>query len=262
MATWSKVLVGAAGLAALIGCDTVGGPLGNADLPSASLNRVDLLESPSVNQMLGYGCGELGGVVAASCIATGLDVPRKADLLFRFDLVFDVDNPTAVPIPLVESLLAFSAFDQANLGTVCISYCDPDDTACTAGINVEGACDVGSAKDVKGPEDFLPSVEELVTIASDLEDGVDPADWRVIGAGDAIETHVQFDLGIDPMLGLANDLLDQSVTEFLRGDRVSMAVPYSVEGTLFFDVPDVNRYAIGFGPLSDTWDLDDGPGAR
>jgi hypothetical protein len=258
MSTWARLGAIAGVLGALLGCDQVRGPLGT-DLPTASLNRVDLLESPNVNQMLGYGCGELG-FGATTCAVAGLDVPRKADLLFRFDLVFDVDNPTAVPIPLVETLLGFTAFETANLGSVCVSYCDPEDEDCTAGINVEGACDPGSAKGVKGPEDLIPSVEELVTIASDLEDGVDPADWRVIEPDSGIETHVQFDLGIDPMLELASSLLDQSVSEFLDGKRISMEVPYTVEGTLFFDVPDVNRYAIGFGPLADTWDLDDGPG--
>jgi hypothetical protein len=260
MRKWMVLGLAAAGLGTQVGCDAVGGALGD-DLPSAALSRVDLLESPNVNQMLGYGCGELG-FGATTCSFAGLDVPRKQDLLFRFDVVFDVENPSAVPIPLVETLLGFTAFQTANLGSVCVSYCDPEEEDCTAGINLEGACDPGTAKGVKGPEDLIPSVEELVTVAAELENGVDPSDWQVLSPGKGLETHIQFDLGIDPMLDLTNSLLDQSVNEFLDGKKVSMEVPYTVEGTLFFDVPDVDKYAIGFGPFADTWDLDDGPGNR
>lgn len=257
MRTIGMVAAVAAGLAALVGCDQVPKRVGGTELPTASLNRVDLLSAPSVDQLLGYGCGEVLGLGAA-CRLAGLDVPRKQDLLFQLDVVFDVDNPTAVPIPLVETLLGFTAFDTANLGSVCVTFCDPDAQDCAPGLNLPGACDPGSAKDVKGPEDLIPAadLEELVTLAGALEDGIDPADWRVIGAGQAVETHVQFDLGVDPMLDLCASLLDQSVQEFLDGERVSMAVPYTVEGTLFFEVPDIEKYAIGFGPLSDTWDLD------
>lgn len=241
----------ALGMVPLFACD--GGPLGGADLPTAKLNRVDLLQSPSVNQMLGYGCGEFVG--AALCGGAGLDVPRKQDLLFQFDLVFDVDNRSVVPIPLVETLLGFTAFEENNLGSVCVTYCDPDDEDCTAGINLEGACDPGDAKGVKGPQDLIPSVEDLVTVAGDLQDGVDASDWKVVKPGDSVETHVQFDLGVDPMLGLFDSLLEQSVDEFLGGKRVSLEVPYTVEGSVFFDVPDVDKYAIGFGPFADTWAL-------
>lgn len=247
------VLVGAVAgmLVPLFGCDGVN-PLGD-DLPTAALNRVDLLQSPSVNQLLGYGCSEFAG--AATCAVAGLDNPAREDLRFQFDVVFDVNNPSSIPIPLVETLLGFTAFKEANLGSVCVTYCDPEDEDCTAGINLEGACDPGDAKGVKGPEDLIPAVEDLVTVAGDLADGIDPSDWQVIEPGSGIETHIAFDLGIDPMLDLTNSLIEQSVDEFLGGDKVSMEVPYTVEGTLFLDVPDVNKYAIGFGPFADKWAL-------
>ncbi len=240
----------------LVGCEQVVGDVLEAiSPPEAALNRVDLVTAPTVEELTGYGCGELG--FGSACGLAGLEAPPKKDLLFSFDVVFDLTNPNeSVPIPLVETLLGFTAFDAANLGAVCITFCDPDDEACAPAANATGACDVGAAQDVKGPEDLVPTVEDLVGIAtSAATGGFDNGDWRVLQPDTTVETHLQFDLGIDPMLDVSDELLQQTVNEALAGREPSFVVPFLVEGTLFFDVPEMDRYAFGFGPFDDEWDL-------
>jgi hypothetical protein len=47
-----------------------------------------------------------------------------------------------------------------------------------------------------------------------------------------------------------------SVDALSEGELPSFDIPYSVEGTLFFDVPVLGRFALSFGPFSSTWSLD------
>ena len=238
----------------LTGCAEVADALG-VKKPKAALNRVDLVQQPSLDQLLGYGCGEAFG--DAVCFGAGLDVPPKRDLLFSFDLVFDLTNRNRdLPIPLVETLLGFTAFETANLGSVCISFCDPEDETCRPIPNAEGACEVKKSEEIKEPEDLIPSVEDLVGLADTVASGeFDNGDWRVIEAGETIESHIQFDIGVDPMLQISDQLLNQAVEDFIDGRNVVLDVPYIVEGSLFFDVPELGREAIGFGPFDDTWQI-------
>lgn len=236
----------------LAGCDAVTDALG-VKAPTAELARVDAVRQPTVDELVGYGCSELFG--KSFCEGTGIDVPPKSDLLFSFDLVFDLTNNNRdLPIPLVETLLGFTAFEDANLGAVCISFCDPDEEDCVPGVNEVGACDTEGATDVQGPEDLVPTVEELVGLAEDAAEGdLDNGDWRTIGPDETIEAHIRFDLGIDPMLQIADELLVDAADDALSGRNVKVDVPYIVEGTLFFDVPELGTHLVGFGPFDDTW---------
>lgn len=248
------VLAVAAGFATQLGCEALG-ELG-VQMPDAALNRVDLLKSPSAEELAFYGCGEALG--NGTCAAFGADPPPKKDLQFSFDLVFDVENPNLdIPIPLVETLLGFSAFETANLGSVCISFCEPGDETCQPMMNADGACNVDESQAVDEPTDLVPTVDDLVLLAEDVAadglEGLDNDAWRMIEPGEATEAHIVFDLGIDPMLQISDELILQAVDQVLLGEQVQLDVPYTVEGTLFFDVPQVNKYAVGFGPFDDEW---------
>jgi hypothetical protein len=232
----------AAGLAVGTGCSGVLG----VQPPTAELNRVDLVQSPSAEDMALYACDGYCGAA-----------PRKQDLLFSFDLVFDLENPNLdLPIPLVELLLGLNVLDDTNLGAVCISFCDPDSADCVPGVNAEGACDAGDARNVDEPADLVPTIDDMVGLAESAASGsIDNTDWKTIPPGEGMEAHIQFDLGVDPMLDITEDLLGQAAEDFLHGDNVSFDIPYIVEGSLFFDAPELGRYALGFGPFEDTWEL-------
>lgn len=172
----------------LAGCSALAEALaGGVKAPTSGLNRVDLVESPSLNKLLNYSCHNyLGGSSSACQLAGWNNPPRKSDLRFSFDVVFDLYNPNnAIPIPLVELLLGFTVFGDQNLGAVCVSFCDPSAEDCdSAGQNVEGACVIDEdTTEVDDVSDLVPSVDDLMDLASDLHNG-DAENWefRVIPA--------------------------------------------------------------------------------
>ncbi len=71
------------------------------------------------------------------------------------------------------------------------------------------------------------------------------------------EAHIQFDFDIDTMLSLMETLLTDAVDDIISGRTVNLAIPYTMDGTLFFDIPGLGRKAIGFGPWEDRWNLVD-----
>ncbi len=227
--------------------------------PEAALNRVDLFHAPTVMELVNWQCVESFGTDALSpCTLSGLDdKPRQKELTYSFDLVFDLSNPNdAIPIPLVEALLGMNVYDDQNLGAVCVSFCDPDDEECVPADDAEGACLADEADEVKSPEDLIPTVEDLVGITEGvLEDGFDNGDWRWIEGGETVEAHLRFDLFADTMLDLADEVLTDAVTDVIEGKKVEVDIPYAADGTVFFDVPELGRKGIGFGPTENTWRL-------
>jgi len=240
-------------LLSLTGCDQLQQAL-HLKPPTGDLSRVDLAQSPTVNQLAAYGCFEyIGGGI---CTPLGFHKPAKADMQFSFDLVFDLHNPNAdIDIPLVDLLLGFTAFSDQNLGSVCLSFCDPTDASCVPSTS-EDACKVKKAQNVDQPEDLIPTVDDLLALAEDAQDGeIGNGQWRTIPGGQDVESHITFDLGIDTFLGLADDLLNDAANDVINGKPLKLKIPYTAEGSMFFDVPDLGRKAVGFGPLSDVWTL-------
>jgi hypothetical protein len=231
----------------LSGCDALSKLTGKVRGPGVDLNRVDLVDFPTLSQIKAYACNEWvpGGFGCNN-------KPSDSQMLFSFDVVFDVENKNdKLPIPLVEVLLGISVYDGQDLGAVCISFCDPDEEDCTARTNAEDACDADSAEEVDHPSDLVPDGDGIRGIAEDFEDGdfgYDNDEFRVVEAGDTIEAHIQFDLDVDSMLDVAETAMVRAY------DGRGFTVPYEVEGTLFFDVPEMGRYAFGFGPFPGEWD--------
>lgn len=258
--THRLALFGAVALFA--GCDVIEDIKNGVKPPDAQLNRVDLIHAPKVDELLSWQCLELAGsdpFATQGCGLAGLDdKPKLADLTYSFDLVFDLSNPNeSLPIPLIEALLGMNVYDAQNLGSVCISFCDPEEEDCAPAANAEDACRVEESDEVKGPEDLVPTVDDLIGISEDaLEGNLDNGDWRWIEGGETVETHLRFDLFADVMLDLADELLTDAVNDVLSGRRVEVEVPYAADGTVFFDVPELGRKAIAFGPTENTWILE------
>lgn len=240
------------------GCAALEDIADGVEPPEAALNRVDLLHAPTGEELVAWQCDALFG--SAVCQGAGLPAaPGPKKLTYSFDLVFDLSNPNkSIPIPLVEILIGMHVFDVNNLGSACISFCDPDVEDCTPALNAEGACLVEEADEVKSPEDLIPTVDDLVDLAEDAAAGElgENTDWRVIPGGEDTEGHIQFDLSANVMLDLADLLLEDAVDDALNNRPISVEVPYTTEGTVFFDVPKLGRHAAGFGPWDDSWVLE------
>jgi hypothetical protein len=243
----------------LSGCDVLTSSVGTVKPPKAELSHVDLTHGPTLDQTLAWSCYEfLNSDV--TCQLAGYDSqPSNATMELSFDLVFDLQNQnTTLPIPLVEVLLGINVMDDTNLGAVCISFCDPDMAECVPTTNAEDGCtiDEDETTDITEPEDLIPTVDDLVTLAQDIASGdIDNGDFRMIPAGESVEGHIQFDLNVDTTFNLAKSLLKDAVNDFLAGRDVRIEVPYTVDGSIFFDVPDLGRYAVNFGPFSDVWPI-------
>lgn len=310
----AQVILGA-GLLLASGCGVVEeirkGTL-KVSAPTGGLRTVELVTAPTAQDMFSWSCFEYGGD-EFTCGLLGFDAkPKRKDMGFGFDLVFDLFNPnSAFPIPLVDLLLGINVYDDQNLGVICVSFCDPDSGEdCTADGGAEDACAVDDAEEIKGIDDFIPDVDDLLELGGDIIDGEfdDNFAFRVIPAysegqchpakdecfegdldgepalccGDTcevlapgcsvgenengktcalceghVEAHVQFDMDIDSMLSILETLFLDIVDGVLDGQAVSLAIPYDVEGTLFFDVPQLGRKLVGFGPFEDEWTFED-----
>jgi len=242
---------GIAGLAGigLVGCEAIG----KIAPPGAEFVGIDLVERPSARELARWGCFEYLGKTA--CKLANLNNVADKDLLFSFDIVFDLSNNNEkIPIPLVEILLATTVFEDENLGAVCISFCDPESEECKSETNAEGACDAEGAEEIKSAADIVPTVDELQELASDVASGdFDNSEFRTIPAKGNIEAHIQFDFNIDTMLGLMEHILLDLGEDIISGRSLGVTIPYSMDGTLFFNIPSMGRHAIGFGPVEDKW---------
>jgi len=243
------------GLAGAAGGDAVKSAAGAIAPPGAEFSGVELIESPSARELARWGCYEILGTTP--CEAAGLNPIQKSRLGFTFDVVFDLSNENSkIPIPLVEILLATTVYESENLGAVCISFCDPDAEDCTPEANAEGGCDAENAEEVTTPADLVPTVDELTAIATDVATGdFDNGEFRVIPAGSSIESHIIFDFNIDTMLGLSEHILLDLGEDLLADRPLEADIPYTMDGTLFFTVPEMGRFGIGFGPVESSWQL-------
>lgn len=236
------------------GCD-VAQKLG-IKTPEAGLNRVDLVKSPTGGQLASYLCYETFGPTA--CQVAGFNSkPAKSKMRFSFDIVFDLSNDNNFGVPLVEVLMGVAVFDDNNLGAVCISFCDPDKEDCVPTTDAEGACDAENAQDVQSAGDIIPTKDEMLELASDVVNGTTEENWqfKTIPANGSTEGHIQFDFDIDVMVGILEELLVDTVGAYVEGRTPDWVIPYSMEGSVFFDVPNLGNYAAGFGPFDAEWQV-------
>jgi len=254
------------------GCPLVsgsGGGSGNTQLPvvpSAELRAVDLTERPSYAKLGAYYCGDFADgnpLLEIGCEGFFGAAPAKSSLKFGFTTTFELSNDNDFPVPLLEMLLALDVFEgtgQAALGTVCVSFCEDPES---------GDCEMPTApceapdNQIDGLEDFVPDIDDLIGAAIGAINGDNPLDdfdhnlgLRYIPAQGSTETAVRFELDIDAMLGLVGELVGQSQSELLRGDTPTFDIPFSAQGSLFFELPLLGRNALGYGPLDGSWALD------
>ncbi len=154
----------------LTGCPYLDGEGGGSlipDPPEAKISALNLLEHPSEKQLAAYYCSDLGDDFLCSLAFS--KIPKRSDLKFSFETVFDLGNPNSFPIPTIEMLLALDVFegaDQAELAALCISFCDPQVEDCD--IQQEEACQM-EGQDIK---EYKPSIDDLIELAVDVAQDV------------------------------------------------------------------------------------------
>jgi hypothetical protein len=241
----------------MAGCSLLDSVKNGVKTPTATLASVDLIDAPTNRQAIAWACYEW--LNSTTCEIAGFNRQPSAEAMgMSFDLVFDLTNPNdSLPIPLVELLLGITVIEDTNLGAVCVTFCDADTEDCSAEQDAEEACAIDDdTTDVKGPEDLIPSVDDLVDLADGVLSGDESnSEFRTIPPNETIESHIRFDLQIETIYRLGESLLMDAIDDFIDGRNIELVVPYSVDGTLFFDAPKLGRYALGFGPYADTFPL-------
>lgn len=241
------------------GCEILDSATGSAQIPTMEYKNTALLKSPTTGQVASYFCpAALGEFACTSALGAS---PAKEDLRFDFELTFGVNNPNTIPIPTISMLLATTLFPTASaeeLGAVCVTFCDPGEEGCT-GQGAKEDCRADDQDQLDSFDDFLDkTTENLVNVVTGVDNPYDDnVSIKTIPANGSKDIKVVFTLGVDPMTNILSQVAGQYVDSFVSGATdTSLEVPYSMRGTLWFDLPfNYGRFGAGFGPYDDLWSL-------
>ncbi len=223
----------------------------DVDPPKVSIASVRVADMPSNRALASYYCAQYLGPLI--CRAFG-PVAKTSDIDFAFDVELELQNASKVPMPLVQTLFAFTAFPEVqgkqNLGTVCLSFCeDPSNCRQTA-----DAC-VSDEPEIKDMRDFAGAAAGFLIATAVGERKLSDLRVRTIPPNDRLRMVVR--LGLDPvqMVGLIRQFAKGEVDRIRRGETPELTVPYQIEGTAWVSVESLGRLATGFGPAAGEWRL-------
>lgn len=220
----------------------------DVDPPRVSIAAVRVADMPTNRELASYYCAQYLGPLV--CRAFG----PAADIDFAFDVELELRNTSKVPMPLVQTLFAFTAFPEArgaqNLGTVCLSFCE-DPSNCR---QTSAAC-VSDEPEIKDIRDFAGAAAGFLLATAVGERKLSDLRVRTIPPNDRMRMVVR--LGLDPvqMVGLIREYAKGEADRIRRGQLPELAIPYEIEGTAWVSVESLGRLATGFGPAAGQWRL-------
>lgn len=246
------LLITAIGAPGCAGFTLGGGPAGpNVQAPRVSVAEVRLARMPSNEELASYYCSRYLGPTV--CRAFG-PAPALADIVFSFDVELELTNPSSIPLPVLQSLFAFTAFPEqgsgASLGTVCLSFCE-DSARCEQDAD---AC-VADDPEIRDARDFAQATAGFLYSVAVGERRFDDLGVRIVPPNG--RTRMVVRLGIDParMTDLIATAAKGEVDRIKRGELPTLAIPYRIEGTTWVAVESFGRLAAEFGPSSGQWRL-------
>jgi len=223
-----------------------------------------LVQAPSQRDLNAYYCPRvlrehgLGAGADLACGAAFGSPPAEQAMQVAFDLRFNVANPNQIPLPLSEILTAITAFPNAAnqaLGAVCLRLCAPGDARCRGGADPT-ACR-SAPGDIRTLNDFPQALANFL-----VAEGVAAASGQPVGftapqvlAGSSLDVTARLALVPEGLLPVLEQLARQSFDQLRAGQRVTFAIPYQLQGTVFGDAGSLGRVAAGFGPVAGDWAL-------
>jgi hypothetical protein len=228
------------------------GPLGvTPKAPTMTVADVALSSHPPATVVARALCPQIApGPV---CMLLGAR-PTAAELKIGFALQLDVANPNSMALPLVEALVAFTAFPGAtgsqNLGALCLSFCEdpsrcpPRADACTAG-----------GPEIRTIGDFAQATAGFLVASAAGQTSLDNLRIRTLPANG--QTRVTVGLELDPMqvVSLLARLATSSVDSVKVGKVPEFVIPYQVEGSAWVNVQSFGKLAAPFGPAQGAWNI-------
>jgi hypothetical protein len=242
---WVRSAVLFATIVVTCGCAELLGVASEGARPVAPVvDAVELrvVELPTARGLAAFYCERLLGPLICSAFGSA-ERPR-----FVFDLELAITNQSPAPMPMVQALVAFQAYPDANdptsLGTTCVSLCG-EPSECPA----EGpeAC-VSDDPLVHDRASFVNAAAGfLVGVATGV---VDPRNVSVamIPAGSTLRTVVRLTLDAPTMLEVMTRLGRDVSDELRTGQVPAFEIPYAVQGAVWVEVSGFGRMGVNFGP--------------
>jgi hypothetical protein len=230
--------------------------------PSVVFGGATLVSTPSRQQLAAYYCPELVSVPlgGATLLCQGLFGPRPSpeSMAIAFDARLKIHNPNEIPLPLASMLAAITVYPGAAnqaTGATCVQLCPGGPGTCT-GQDPATACQA-SSRDVRSMSDFVNAAVGLVVSNGLAAAAGQPPSFQAptVLANSEIEVVARFSLAPAQILRVMRQLAEQSAGELKAGRAPSFTIPYTLEGTIWFDGGSFGRVAIPWGPAAGTWTL-------
>jgi hypothetical protein len=236
-----------------VGCAQLQNVMGGSGVkptpPAVAVGGVIIATTPSPEDVARYLCPR----VAPAAVCMILGGPRQ--LMFAFDINLDVKNPNAFALPVVEALVAFSAYPGqpgARLGAVCMQMCE-NPNACPQ--NQPGACGSGGGPEIRTANDFAAaSVGFLVNVATGQQ-RLDNLKLRTIPANGTVRVTFRLIVSAEQLLDLVAKFANAAIKAIERGSSPQLSIPYSIEGSVWVTVQGFGKLAAGFGPVQGQWEI-------
>jgi hypothetical protein len=228
--------------------------------PTIQFTGATMVSMPSRQQLAAYYCPDVVSVPlgGAPLLCQGLfgGRPSPESMAIAFDARFRIANPNEIPLPLASLLAAVTVYPGAanqQTGATCVQLCPGGATTC-AGQDPATACQA-SSHDIRSLSDFANAAVGLM-VSNGIAAAVGEApSFRAptVAASGQIDVVARFTLSPSQLLRVMRQLADQSVNELKQGRAPSFAIPYRLEGTIWFDAGSFGRVAIPWGPAAGTW---------
>jgi hypothetical protein len=230
--------------------------------PTVVFGGATLVSTPSRQQLAAYYCPEVVSVPfgGAALLCQGLfgARPSPESMAIAFDVRMKIQNPNEIPLPLASMLAAVTVYPGAGnqtTGATCVQLCPGGPGTCT-GQDPATACQ-SSSRDVRSLSDFVNVAAGLVVANGLAAAAGQPPSFQAptVLANSEIDVVARFSLAPAQILRVMRQLADQSASELKAGRAPTFAIPYNLEGTIWFDAGSFGRVAIPWGPASGTWTL-------
>jgi hypothetical protein len=229
--------------------------------PAVTFAGATLAGAPTPQLLAAYYCPELVSVPlgGATLLCQSLFGPRPplSAMAVVFDARFRITNPNEMPLPLASLLVGVTLFPAAGnqrTGAACLRLCPGGPGTCAT--DDPGACQA-SSRDIRSLSDFAAATAGLVVAEGLAAAAGQPPSFTAptVSAAAELEVSARFTLAPAQLVGVLRQLAEQSTGDLRAGRAPRFAVPYQLEGTIWFDAGSLGRVAIPWGPASGVWTL-------
>jgi hypothetical protein len=187
------------------------------------------------------------------CFVLG-STPSPAQLKISFALQLDVTNENSFALPLIEALVAFTAFPGAqgtqNLGAVCLTFCN-DPGGCPV---PPDAC-TGGGPEIRTINDFAMATAGFLVAVAAGQERVENLKIKTLAPNGTTRVTVALELDPQQVLALLVTLGSDAIAQVKRGQVPRFVIPYQVEGSAWVTVERFGKIAAGFGPFAGQWEI-------